>query len=108
MREMILASIPLGRKNAVSMTKLANVCGIEERELREAVLKCRIDGTVICSSAEGYFYPANTEEAKEYYKRKYGAIMTGLKSLKATRKRLQEEGVDVAHELEGRKKIGKG
>lgn len=98
----ILMLIPTGRENAISMKLLAELTGMNCRELRRAICKARINGTVICASDDGYFCPESSDELRDYYKSRYTAAMTTLRELKAARRQLISHGVDVLS-LEGRK-----
>lgn len=84
------------------MRLLAELTGMNCRELRRAICSARIGGTVICASDDGYFSPETLEELRDYYKSRYRSAMTTLRGLKEVRRQLIENGVDVLS-LEGRK-----
>ena len=86
----ILDMIPEGRENAVSMADLARVLKVEERQIRKIVFDARIDGTVICGTAAGYYKPATEAEIREYIAIAGSRSISGLKALRAARKKLSE------------------
>ena len=67
MYKKLIELIPKGEENAVSMSALARLLGVEERDIRRLVLQARCDGELICSSNHGYYYPANDAELIDYY-----------------------------------------
>ena len=72
------AIIPIGAENAVSVRRLANLCGCSEREIRRSVELLRRDGVLICSSHNrdggGYFKPRDSTEISAYFKRQLSRI----------------------------------
>lgn len=58
--------IPTGKDMAISSRELAAKMSITERKLREIITEERTSGTVICSSANGYYLPSNRGEIEEF------------------------------------------
>lgn len=57
--------IPKGKKNAVKGSLLATMLGVDERTVREMVVKARNDGAIILNQGggnNGYFIPILPEE----------------------------------------------
>lgn len=64
--ENIKCLLPTGKENAISASELAIKVGTTERKLREVITEERVSGTVICSSMNGYYLPANRNEIVEF------------------------------------------
>lgn len=87
--------IPLGENNAISMTQLAEKCEIDERTLRHWIFEARKDGTVICSSDLGYFFPADSEELISYFRRAEARERSCAISLHSVRKMIRDLQLDL-------------
>lgn len=88
--ENLLALLPEGRENAVSMRELADRLGIDERALRAAILQAREAGEIIAGDSAGYYIPANKAELRRYYHAARKRCLSGLKALKAAHRKLAE------------------
>lgn len=90
----IITVLPVGKENAVSQKQLAAVLGVSERHLRKIIETERQNGKVICSSSDadenGYFLPANVEEAREFCVTMEKRAKTTLRCLKATRQWIKD------------------
>jgi len=75
--EWLITIIPIGRAAALSMSYLANLLGISNRELRKEIESARRDGVLICSCDKGYFMPETMTEIKEHAQRAKARIRTG-------------------------------
>lgn len=82
--------IPIGRSNAIPMKQLAFLLGVAPRDIRQAILDARLDGVIVCSGMEGYFFPETVDEMLEFLNAHYSRAMTTLASLKGTREKLKE------------------
>ena len=75
--------ISTGEENAVSLAELCRITGLENRTLRLVIETERRNGTVICSSVNGYFYPETVQELQAYVHQERArsrSISQGLKS----------------------------
>lgn len=79
----------------ISMSALAALLEISERDVRKLVLAERKRGTLIGADNDGYFIPTDTEELRTYYILAYSRAMTTLKSLTPVSNHLQNNGVDM-------------
>ena len=85
----------------ISMSKLAELLEVSERDVRRIVLSERLNGELIGSDGDGYYIPSTIDELSVYYRLARSRAMTCLKSLKTTRRRLKENGVNLSV-IEGR------
>lgn len=70
MNRNILKYIPSGKKNAISVQRLAEISGAKsERCLRGDIAELRKAGEIICSSPAGYYKPATPAELDDFIKR---------------------------------------
>ena len=88
--ENLLALLPEGRENAVSMRELADRLGIDQRALRAAILQAREAGEIIAGDSAGYYRPADKTELRKYYFAARKRSLSGLKALKAAHRKLAE------------------
>lgn len=91
----LLAFIPEGEDNAISMYALSSFLGLSERQTRKIVELARLDGNVICSNDSGYFVPETVEELLRYERRVRARIRTAFKTLepvKALKRTIDFEG----------------
>lgn len=76
----LLANIPRGKDNAVTIHDLAVRHRTSRREVEKAVEKLRKGGTAICTSCRGVFQPACDDEVAlwlgNYLKRAYSILST--------------------------------
>lgn len=90
MNNHILKYIPLGKKNAISAQRLADVSGAKsQRCLRADIRELRKAGELICSSPAGYYKPATRAEIADFIERMeahasgvYQAIASARKALR--------------------------
>lgn len=88
--EKLLALLPEGRENAIPMRDLADRLEIDQRALRAAILQAREAGEIIAGDSAGYYRPADKAELRRYYFAARKRSLSGLKSLKAVRRKLAE------------------
>ena len=86
----LLALLPEGRENAIPMRDLADRLEIDQRALRAAILQAREAGEIIAGDSAGYYRPADKAELRRYYFAARKRSLSGLKSLKAVRRKLAE------------------
>ncbi|MGN0680139.1 MAG: hypothetical protein ACI4JS_10790, partial [Oscillospiraceae bacterium] len=93
--ERLTELIPTGRNNAIPMKDVATLLNISERAVRVLVQKAREHGAPICSDWEnrgGYFYPADTYEAMEYFRQQKSRIKTARAALNGITQYLNTKG----------------
>ena len=88
--EKLLCLLPEGRENAIPMRELSDRLGIDQRALRAAILRAREAGEIIVGDSAGYYRPADKAELRRYYFAARKRSLSGLKSLKAVRRKLAE------------------
>lgn len=86
----IIDLIPYGMTNAISQNALATLCGTDRRTIRKAVELARRQGAPICSDNSGYYFPADTEEARHYVRMQKHRIRTAAAVLKPVEKFIHE------------------
>ena len=82
--------ISTGEENAVSLAELCRITGLENRTLRLVIETERRNGTVICSSVNGYFYPETVQELQAYVHRERARSRSITRSLRAAERTLKE------------------
>lgn len=70
----ILAVIGTGEENAVTSRQIQRAFGVNQRELRKIVEKCRKSGVFILASDQGYFYPASKDELQRFIRRESNRV----------------------------------
>lgn len=91
---MITDYIPIGHNNAVSRQYLANVTGMKDRDIRDAIHDARRD-TVIINVGNGYYRPdpkdaQDMSDLKAYEKQETHRLKSIGWALKATRRMIRE------------------
>ena len=86
----LLALLPEGRSNAIPMQMLAERLGVDPRSLRAAIARAREAGEIIAGDSAGYYIPTDKAELRRYYSTARKRSLSGLKSLKAVRRKLAE------------------
>ena len=76
-------AIPYGKKDAVSMRELSHRLQKEESKLRDLVTMARIDGILLCSGNEGYYFPDNEDELQDYITKRRAYIKTARAAFEA-------------------------
>ena len=98
--EIISSFIPHGKDNAIKMSALAAALHTSEREVRKIIHEARCNGAVIIGDNHGYYLPETREELLPYYLTARKRSVSGLKALKATKRKLEE--------FKGKQKINGG
>lgn len=88
----LLDLIPEGKERAIPMPVLANYMHFDEITLKHFICRCRKEGNIICSSSNGYYFPADVHELEDFYIRMMSRKTTTEKVLKPVEKLLKEEG----------------
>ena len=88
--ESIASILSTGEAYAVSRSELAAMLGEHERTVRRAIELMRRNGTVICSSEQGYFYPETCAELKAYIHREESRARQTNSVLTSARALLEE------------------
>ena len=86
--------IPVGKREAISMTDLSKLTGLPSSDVRLLILNARKHDVLICSGDEGYYFPKDNDELIEYVRRRRKYIRTAKVALKPFEASLtgQEEG----------------
>lgn len=90
--ELIISALRAGENNGVSLAELINICGLDNRNTRLVIEDLRRKGTVICSSENGYFYPATIEELTRYVRRESARSASIDLTLQSAKTLLEEWG----------------
>lgn len=87
----ILELIPFGQKNAISRQKLAEECGISDRQMRRCIEELRKEKPIAnFQDGQGYFRPETEWELKVYIAQENARAMSILKNLTAAKRELQK------------------
>ena len=86
----IVDMLPKGKRNAVRMSELAAALHTSEREVRKFIHEARCNGAVIIGDNNGYYLPCSREELLPYYFAARKRSISGLKALKAAKRKLEE------------------
>ena len=82
--------VPYGKAKAVKMSELAAAMHTSEREVRKIIHDARCNGAVICSDNDGYCISETQKDLLPYYSVARKRSISGLKSLKAAKRKLEE------------------
>ena len=94
MNNELMQLLPRGESNAIPMAELAMLRGETEREARREIHDLRCNGEIVCSSANGYFRPADNQELLTWYRVARCRGLATLKSISAARRKLKAAGID--------------
>lgn len=90
--EKIIAAVPTGEKSGVSLDSLTLIAGLSSRATRLIIEKLRRGGIVICSSENGYYYPADADELRRYVNKERCRANSVALTLESAEKLLSEWG----------------
>ena len=90
----IMAFMPKGRENGVSMRYIAQMTGMSEREVRSAVNEARLAGHMIVGDDCGYYVAGSVEELVVYFFRLRKHAKTTQSILRKVKRGLKDRGVD--------------
>lgn len=85
--------LPTGEAYPISMKELSKRLGASERETRAIILAERRQGVPICSDCKkggGYYLPANSNEAKTYFRQQTARINSAQAALNGVVRYLKE------------------
>lgn len=71
-----------GKDQAISLSDLAAVVSIPEREVKKEILQARLSGELILSGERGYYLPSDPDELREYVIKRKAYIKTASKALR--------------------------
>ncbi len=93
--QFLIDLIPEGKQDAISMKALSKLVELPSSDVRQMILNARKVGILICSGDEGYYFPADDNELKEYRNRRRKYIKTATIALQPFENKLKErEGSD--------------
>lgn len=81
----VIRYLSVGKENAVDLITLSELMDMCPRNVGRIIHKERANGTVICSSTNGYYLPANKEDIREFVEsmqKRATSIFSSLKSAK--------------------------
>ena len=81
--------LPRGKERAVSMERLAKICCVTERQVRQLVYDARCNGIVIASGPKGYYLPVRASELEEYINIQEKRCKAGFATLPAAKEKLR-------------------
>lgn len=95
--EILAATIPLGKENAITRKSLAIALGIPDRRMREAIEKARADGLMIVNLGDGngYYQTNDLDEIAQQYHKDTARAMSVLSRRKPMRDKLKAAGYKV-------------
>ncbi len=82
--------IPTGEENAIKLSDIMALTGLDRRDAYKIVEGLRKQGTVICATNNGYFLPSNVMELECYIKRAGARIKAESVVLSPAKKLLKE------------------
>lgn len=85
--ETVIKCIPIGRSNAISRARLAEITGLGDRNVRKRIAEARQAGLLIVNSQDGkgYYFADTTEDVKRQYKQDKARALSILARLKTAR-----------------------
>lgn len=92
----MLDAVPTGRENAVPVQSLADMLGIDRRQLRRLVEAYRESGRTICCASDGtgYFHSNDPHELRQFSRRMTSharSMMRSARSADLLAERLERE-----------------
>ena len=82
--------LSIGKDKALPLMDLCAKTNLSERAVQKEILDARIRGELIISGDEGYYFPADLDELKDYVIRRKATIKTTAAALKPFVKALKE------------------
>lgn len=94
--------LPQGQQNAVPAVELAETLNYSDvRTMQSDIREARESGQIICSSAKGYFLPADDSEVEQYIATLKNRALSTLRTLKTANEYLKKDGLQLCFDLEG-------
>ena len=92
--EIIKNALRHGENHAISRTRLAEITGLDVRDVSQCIEDMRCKGAVICSSSVGYFYPKTRGELGRHVHKEHSRADSILRSVRAADEALNSWGDD--------------
>lgn len=92
--EIIKNALQTGENHAISRKKLAELTGLDVRDVSKCIEDMRCKGAVICSGSAGYFYPKTRVELGRHVHKEHARASSILSSVKAADTALSSWGDD--------------
>lgn len=92
--EIIRNALGTGEENAVSLAELEDLTELTTRDVHHCIEDMRLNGAVICSSNNGYFYPATEDELRKYVRKEHARAATIIRNTRAAAVELCKWGGD--------------
>ena len=89
-QDKILNLIGFGVDNAVHLSELESLTGLDNRDIRKRIEYLRRSGYVIAADRHGYYYPSTYNELSRYVRRTEKQAKSILLTLTTAKKRLKE------------------
>jgi hypothetical protein len=80
----------VGRDHATPLTELCARVNLSERAVQKEILESRLNGELIISGDEGYYFPSDLDELRDYVIRRKASIKTAAAALQPFIKALRE------------------
>ena len=96
--EIVIAMLGTGKAHAISRRELSALLHTDPREISEAIHEARAQGVIICSTAAGYYLPADFAELLEAYSTLNSRALSLLSVLKAMREEIKRRREDEERE----------
>ena len=74
--------ISVGRKNAIPLIELSAKTNLSERAVQKEILESRLRGELIISCDEGYYFPEELTDLREYVIRRRASMKTAAAALR--------------------------
>lgn len=81
--EIIEQSLQYGEKRAISRARLAEISGLDVRDVCRCIEDLRRKGVLICSSSRGYYYPETKRELERHARKEHNRAASILCSVRA-------------------------
>lgn len=93
--ERISNALRTGESNAVSLSDMCRISGLDNRSTRLCIEDMRRKGAVICSGSKGYYLPGDVYELRRYVRTEYArsqSIRTTLRAAEDLLDKWESEG----------------
>ena len=93
----LMASLHVGKENAISRKALASKMDMSDRAVRELIEKARAEGCFVLNDQDGkgYYLPSSTDDILRQYKQDTNRALSILYRRKHMRKALKEAGIKI-------------
>lgn len=93
--EKIANALRAGEENAVSLSNMCRISGLDNRSTRLCIEDMRRKGAVICSSSKGYYLPSGLCDLRRYVRTEHAranSIKTTLRAAEDLLRKWESEG----------------